>query len=171
MKTIQQSNMILHNGEISIIDENAEIESCYAISLYNGNPFYQKEWIGSQPSVKKILYSTASLEGVKQLNRDKFVKPVNVEKIAFKFFDDEFRSEIVDRTLKERINIGGGYIEGFKTGYNANKAEFTMEQAQTIWAHGIEASGSFQDAVKIVRPLSLPKSITIENDEIINVEW
>lgn len=152
MKTFTQSDMVLLKGEVSIW--NKERQSM----LYTTDPFYINL-------------------GIKQLDRDKFVKPVDVEEIealaskAFPYDDN------ID--LCELNDCRRGFIEGFT--HNANKKEFTREEmiramnasAFFVFKHNIyqfdEYTRGYLDGI---RPLSIPKSITVDQYfNVLNVIW
>ena len=81
-------------------------------------------------------------------------------------YNNHFQNSIVS------IEEDSAFRGGFYAGYNAKKGEFTIEQLKTAWAYGVEASGTFEDVLKIVQPLSLPKSIEVdESYNITKVNW
>lgn len=59
----------------------------------------------------------------------------------------------------------------FKAGYQANKAEFTREEMESVvnWIR-VNPNRSLNDALYWLRPLSLPNSVTIDGDKI-EVNW
>lgn len=108
-----------------------------------------------------ILYTTdKGHTDVPQLERSKFVKPVDVLKLAEQeghFFDAK-----------------GGFIAG----YNANKNEFTREQMESAIrisaARGIRGNEIMPDEIIDMvseKTLSLPASLTIEDNIITEVKW
>ena len=119
---------------------------------------------------QKMLYSTDALYfklGVKRLDRKHFIKPVDVEELALnKTLQLDFKGR--DAVL---------YTEGIIEGYNFNKGVFTRDEAKALFNEGCrQGTGkyslkSFNDCVNQLKPLSLPASVTIENDEIIEVVW
>lgn len=110
-----------------------------------------------------ITHSTKPLDVVKQLPRDKFVKPKDVEVLA---------ETAADKLYHPVSQIRKDFKHGFKAGYNANPNKFTIDHLKTAWAYGVEASGTFQDLIKIIIPLSLPVRLEInEQGEIVNVIW
>lgn len=118
-------------------------------------------WFGNVAFI--VTHSTKTLDGVKLLPRDKFVKPKDVEKLAGEFAE---KSDWIPWSQE------GLAFECFKAGHNANPNEFTIDHLKTAWAYGVEASGTFQDLLKIIIPLSLPERIEInEQGEIVNVIW
>lgn len=119
---------------------------------------------------RTMLYSTGnwySKMGIGLLPRDKFVKPKDVEALARR------QSQIIGSNGKSRlVDLRFHFVMGFKAGHNANPNEFTIDHLKTAWAYGVEASGTFQDLLKIIIPLSLPGSLEInEQGEIVNVIW
>lgn len=112
----------------------------------------------------EFTHSTKVSEDYILLPRDKFVKPKDVEKLAVKECDE--------RGIKDYGSDYDIFISGFVSGYNANPNEFTIDHLKTAWAYGVEASGTFQDLIKIIIPLSLPANLEInEQGEIVNVIW
>lgn len=116
-----------------------------------------------------VIYSTKIITGVKPIDRSKFIKPIDLDGLFEKLkgyskdrFDNEEHSE----------------MDYFKAGYNSNKAEFTREEAKALFDEGCrQGTGnyplmSFYRCIEILNPLTLPESITInDNDEIVEVVW
>lgn len=184
MKT--HSNLALVEGEVCIYENckgNFPKEGIYSVDwrpeflkLESYRPDYSKvslsyvwdgmiQTITTHPSnVRKIIYSTAKLEGIPQLERKWFVKPVDVEELALK--------TILPKVYAE------WELDLFKAGHNDNKAEFTrdeMIQAISIARIIVRGGGSkftTDEIISKLRPLSLPKSIMLNDDnEIISIEW
>lgn len=120
-----------------------------------------------------MLFSTDDFYnkiGVEKLDRKHFVKPkVDVEELASNYAERE------QRVLWENEHI---VSEAFKAGFNAKEAEFTREEAIALFNEGCrQGTGNyplmtFDRCVEILRPISLPKSVTLnENNEVISVEW
>lgn len=164
--TYTRDQMILSDGELYIIDREKRAYQSHTkeFRLRDGKTyrFDQKEDMGFA-----IIVSTVYEPGIPQLDRKHFVKPVELETLAdkwSKFIGSNGRSKLADLRMHYRL--------GFTSGYNAKKAEFTLAQARTIWAAGVEASGTFEDALKLVRPLSIPISITVDDEfNVISVQW
>jgi len=103
------------------------------------------------------------------LDRKEFVKPVEratVEGMAIVEFGK--MPTIMQRCLRM-------FTKGFKAGYNANPNEFTREQVVKM-LHA--ATGSVKDFVTdndgfidSFMELSIPESVTIENNQVISVVW
>lgn len=138
--------------------------------LYNDNEEYMAH---------RIVYSTdPSLQGVKQLKRELFVREVDVEELANKAYKEK---ELESDTAIE----SGTYKCGYHDGYNAKKVEFTAMQMVNEIVAGIsegmrnpgntdymEYVKSRLEAVRYAsQPLSLPQSLTIENDVITKINW
>ena len=139
-----QEDMLIHEGEVYVLGDKITTATIQGRNI-------------QATTDERVL-------DVPKLPRDKFVKPVDVDALA-KLCFEELKKLNPKGDMKEFIRLAVNY------GYNANEEGFSMHEAKTIWACGVEASGSFQDAVKIVRPLSLPNSIELENDIIVKVNW
>lgn len=116
-----------------------------------------------EQGIMKITHSTASLQGVKQLDRSLFVKGVDVEELY----------------EQAKTNIGYDsydlHDEYFHAGYNANKNEFTKKELNDALCFAFEMGllkqpSSMEEVIKHIRPLSLPSSIIIEGEEI-TINW
>lgn len=114
-------------------------------------------WQGGQ---LRNFYATTntSIPNVKHIDRIKFMKPdVDVEELAHTNAD----------RLYNRSELSQGWVanvRGFVDGYNSNKKEFTIEELKTAWAFGVEASQGFDEIIKILRPLSIPKSVICDQE-------
>lgn len=173
MKKFTQSDMILHNGDVYVIGNILIPEWYFDGDLLRRNVVDDNDYWQRRPNYKRIGYSTASLEDVKQLDRQKFVKPVDIGEIAFNYAEKS-------NAKWDNENVVN---EAFKAGYNANKAEFTKEEVRQAMADSMafldcnpkatvnEIFEWRKEYLNKIRPISIPKSITIQNDEIINVEW
>lgn len=111
-----------------------------------------------------VLASTAKLEGIPQLDRKHFVKPkVDVEELAWKKYPDEH-----DSYYKR---------QAFEDGYNFKEAEFTREDMEACWLAAQKKMNDFNESgfskfMNELRPLSLPKSIDVDDDfNVKNVIW
>ena len=154
LKTLlPNKDYILHEGEIYFIS----IEDTFPhTGIYIEGKGY-----------KAILSSTASMQGVKQLDRSLFVKGVDVEELAAIRFPMSDNSNF-DHLHHLRV--------GFIAGYNANKNEFTRDEVITLMMKAVfkVGTGEFVDIEEIInnlRPLSLPSSIIIEGEEITKINW
>lgn len=122
-------------------------------------------------SYLKVIYSTKQLQGIKPLERSKFIKPIDL-----KSFQDAYIHEnnYYNYEYREQDVIKSAYEDG----YNANKAQFTREDiinaisiGRTIFKGGKPAF-SYDEIISKIQTLSLPESITInDNDEIVEVVW
>lgn len=117
---------------------------------------------------EKITHSTASLQGVKQLDRSLFVKGVDVEELARENCPENYIDESYDHCFKY----------AFETGFNANKNEWTDQEFKLAISKAIDfgkQGKSAPESIKILksmlRPLSLPSSIIIEGEEIKQINW
>lgn len=113
--------------------------------------------------ISKIIYQTKQLQGIKPLERSKFIKPVNI-------------MDIYNESKKEFGNARVLGLQSFKAGYNANKSEFTRDQIiEAISMAFLSGRGmlyTIESIIDKIRPIALPESITInDNDEIIEVVW
>lgn len=150
-----------------VIVEN-EVLKCAEINTKTG--------IGREPEGHPFIYdgalivthSTKPLDGVKQLPRDKFVKPVDYIELAI----EEFGEDKVNRLV----------VDIFTKGHNANPNEFTLSEigdameAAIQWydSHPVlsDMSEFIHTYINSLRPLSLPASLEInEQGEIVNVIW
>jgi len=132
-----------------------------------------------------ILYSTGVILGTAHIDRKEFVKPVDVEALA-----DSYLTPDIFLSRPEPIwSDHEGYIElseAFQEGYNANPNEFTREDMQLAFKAGAEYINSDayityksekaitkagEQYVDNLRPLSIPESVTIENNQVISVVW
>lgn len=143
MKTIPKSDMMLISGEVYVLDPKDRTQ---------------------------VIYSTATLEGVKQLDRERFVKPVDAKSLA---------NEEAKLFYSEPSEIKSHFKLGFKAGYNANKAEFTKQDMANVFGIAFDlgrtqksfTGSDFEKAMYANKKLSLPQSIELENDIITNVNW
>lgn len=146
MTTIHKKDMILHDGEVHVVDLTDSFGNCF-----EGIEF-------------PVIYSTKELENVPHLNRVHFVKPKeDVEELALKEFPE------TDNKMWNIMHTSAR--DNFKAGYKANKAEFTIEELKTAWAMGVEQSDAFDAVIKLLRPIFIPEYIVIDNDEIVEVKW
>lgn len=114
-----------------------------------------------------VLYSTKQIKGVHLLDRNSFVKGVDLEELE----------AVAYMTTKGHRGQSEGFELGFKAGYKSNKNEFTWEEMEKAFCAGCNSMttpDSFKTSTEFItslRPLSLPSSLTIENNEIIEVKW
>jgi len=112
----------------------------------------------------------AAKMGFIQLDRKAFVKPVDTQKLAEESYNTS------------KLNLAIDYILGYKIGYKANPNEFTREDmiqavkygAAYTDAHGLGALDLQEEAEYFIdsfRLLSVPASVTIENNQVIEVIW
>lgn len=109
-----------------------------------------------------IAYSTTKADSCstfKQLDRSLFVKGLDLEEMAQQYL------------RSEKISNSDFHRDIFKAGYQANKAEFTRDEMESVvnWIR-VNPNRSLNDALYWLRPLSLPKSVTIDGDKI-TVNW
>lgn len=163
MKTFTKSDMILNKGEVHILGYGVSTPESY---YYNTDLKSCQQYRCEYGENKMLLYTTnINLTTVKQLDRQKFVKPVDdVKKLA----NDQSKL-----FYHEPSEIKSHFKLGFKAGYKANKAEFTMEEMEDAMnlarnkAHYL----SNNSILNQLRPLSIPEYIVIDNDEIVEVKW
>lgn len=120
-----------------------------------------------------VLASTADLDGIPKIERKWFVKPLDIESLQ--------QAYIHERNLYHYDDREQDIIKSaLEDGYNSNKSEFTrdemIEGMALAFIHGQQNVCSKEFVINsyldMVRPLSLPKSITFNDDnEIISVEW
>lgn len=117
---------------------------------------------------EKTIYSTKKIHDCPLLDRNRFVKGEDL---------DDFIAEAYHNTKGHKGQVEGFEL-GFKAGYQANKAEFTREELEKAFMAGIKSVTAhgvwykiFNEFVSELRQLSLPDSVTIENNEIIEVKW
>jgi len=112
----------------------------------------------------------AATMGFIQLDRKAFVKPVDVDELANQF--------------TEGIELGKPVLKlSYVAGYKANPNEFTREEMIEAVKYGAAYAVSRKissvqqlenDAVAYIdsiRPLSIPASVTIENNQVIEILW
>jgi len=154
MKTYTKEQIILSDGEVSI----GNVTDWCTIDDYH---------IKTDKGFFVVEASTEKIEGLPHLDRGRFVRGVDVRALSKERYpySKEGLTEVDADTMKMFARI-------WEAGYNTNTAVLTLDQARTIWAAGVEASGTFEDALKIVQPLSIPESITVdENFNVIDVKW
>lgn len=147
-QTFTQEQMRLFGNEVYVISEdkfsNATIDGKY------------------------IVYTTDTcVLDVPKLERSKFVKPVDVERLA---------TEYSEANISDACILAG--IDCFIAGY-ANKKEFTREDLefaiQLAFTNGRYAKVSQEEIETVIwqklQPLSLPSSLTIEDNIITEVKW
>lgn len=181
MKT--HSNLALVEGEVYVLsDEKIKVGDLY----FNGHPHAEYNICKAEENsgvlhfqetgytgCNTILASTAKLEGIPQLERKWFVKPVDVEELAEKY---AYKNE---QSYEYHMNDSGvGYVkQAYIDCHNANKAEFTRDEMEQAIKNAVQEYYKFTEVnidsvIDSLRPLSLPKSITLNDDnEIISVEW
>lgn len=115
----------------------------------------------SKCSSRIVCTSNLSLPNVKHLDRTLFYKPdVDVKELY-----DKTKSELCYEPYNNSLQF-------FKAGYNANNKEFTREELRTAWSFGVQASDGFDELIKILRPVSIPKLLEADNEfNVINVKW
>lgn len=164
MKT--HTNLALVYGEVYVYDA-LNLININTGKVYKGilSLIRNKSLIQIDDIAYPILASTADLDGIPKLERKWFVKPVDVEELVFKHVDDDY-----NYLPQDEFNI---YSTGFITGYNTNKAEFTRDEMEQAMEYARNyAIYSNNEILNIMHPLSLPKSITLnDTNEIISVEW
>lgn len=124
---------------------------------------------------QKIVATTdedlAKRLGVHHIQREWFVKKVHVKEMAKEIYPyDKAATKNDADTLAMFATI-------WQEGYNANKAEFTWDDMETMFKlgrsfkpptiQGAFSSGgyyTFEEAIQKIRPLKLPQSITITSD-------
>jgi len=115
------------------------------------------------------VYSTNSEVvdmGIPHLDRKAFVKPVDLEAMA-----KEYASSQGDNARNYAV------AHDWLCGRNSNPNEFTREEAQALFNEGCRqgtgnyAAKSFDECVYILKPLSIPGSVTIENNQVIEILW
>lgn len=153
-----EKNMILENGEIYLfIHSEINHEGLQSFS----NPFH----INGENV--QVTHSTESISGVIQLDRNKFIKSVDLGLLE---------NEAWKETNFTSLNSAIGHEHGFLAGYNANNNEFTKDEVVKLMSKSfnqgaLNGNKSISDLIKEIRPLSLPQSVKIENNEIIDVKW
>lgn len=177
MTTIQKKDMILHDGEVYVTairkPEIGETGILYAKGIMGvgaGYSTFKNDGDGFAKlcaiaeGTKTVVYSTANIKGVPQLNRNHFVKPK----------EDVWEKAWEYSTYEPAASA-------FVSGYKANKAEFTREEMEEaidiayIIGRNTEELLSKkyvqEDVINSIRPLSIPQYIVIDNDEIVDVKW
>lgn len=160
MTTITKDQMLLKENDVYVYiipDTNVD-----GIQNFN-NPFIFDD------KMVNVTHSTAKLEGIIHLQREWFVKREDVEEMAnsangYNYYCKETKAPI--------------FNEGFKAGYNAKKGEFTREEAEALFNEGCrQGTGAyslktFNECISILRPLTLPQSLTLNKDnELVKIEW
>lgn len=162
--TTTHSNLALVDGEVYILGDNVfgfydgfknkeaaieKYDECFVYVKYN--------------KICPVLTSTAKLEGIPKLDRKHFVKPkVDVEELAWQKSQEDSRY----------LDLSSNFEKGFISGYNAKEAEFTREDMEKLWIYAISDKLNYEQAMELIQPLSLPKSVTLnEKNELISVEW
>lgn len=98
-----------------------------------------------------------------QLDRKEFVKPVDVEKEANNWADSECPSPYEQWGAK-------GYIAAME----ANPNEFTRGQiidAMKYASSHLSSLKGIMDYIDSIGALRIPESVTIENNQVIEVKW
>jgi len=110
-----------------------------------------------------FVYSTQQIDGIPQLDRKEFVKPVDVLQLATSNHSTcKLNVDKVDYTL------------GYAAGYNANPNEFTREQLVEAMKYASSHLSSLKGIMCYIDQmgeLSIPESVTIENNQVISVVW
>lgn len=166
-------NCFLIDGEVYLMNQNLLIPDWYFDGdLLRRNVVDDKGYWKLRPTYKRITHTTnKNLDNVVLLPRDKFVKPVDVKNLADDILVPDYFDKVKEVSSTE-WDIYQEYKGLIKAGYNANPNKFTIDHLKTAWAYGVEASGTFQDLIKIIIPLSLPERLEInEQGEIVNVIW
>jgi len=113
----------------------------------------------------KLIASTdkihSILNGVILLDRQQFVRPVDVYKLA------NDKVELGEISTHERA--------AFVAGYNANKGVYTEEQLleaiSMAFSYGKIGEIYLSKILSKIKPLSIPKSVTIENGAVTEITW
>lgn len=142
--TYTKEQMILSDGEVSLYSSNRQT------ILMSTDKFYNSI-------------------GVKIIDRNAFVKGADVEALAATHLVPDYFVKQVN-TMSEEWDVYQEYKGLFIAGYNANKNEFTGEQAYELYKLGRVVN--FNTALSMVQPLELPASIEVdEMFNVINVKW
>lgn len=169
MTTITKDQMILHDNEVYVITEKPFATLVRPDGIHylqdSEKPYYVKE-----RKIYEITHSTASLAGVTKLDRIVFVKPKDVESLAINKFPDGYNKHTSHAMRQIWVD-----------GYNANKGEFTREEMikamNSVASFTVECSNNpfalsayIDGFMNGIRQISIPNSITINNNEV-TVNW
>lgn len=172
--TIHKKDMILHEGDIYVIMPNSEIKTGIYYRSMDAYPH--------QP----ISYSTKYFTDVNQLNRNHFVKPKICNDIEESPEWQAANDWVFDKNGNKWSNNDnsagdnfGSFLAGVNYANKANKAEFTMEEIteaiNLAYIHGqqnvVSKDFARNSIIEMLRPLSIPECIVIDNDEIVEVKW
>jgi len=113
--------------------------------------------------------TTDDVAGIPQLDRNRFVRGVDVELLATDYAMQTHGIEYTEPDMQRDVNATK---RDFIAGYNANKNEFTLDEIKQAWQSAYELSESFDQVIKRLRPLELPASIEVDEIfNVINVKW
>lgn len=167
-------DMILHDNEIYLIELSSSTypNNYYMHSQRHGYIIYKETGssIGGENSVMRITNSTDKLKGVHKLDRQQFFKGVSVEELAEKwvFETNGMKWSNNDNTAPD--NYGS-----FIAGYNANKGVYTLEQLKEAmnlsYECGEQGKHSMPEIIAKITAITLPKSVELYNNKIINITW
>jgi len=149
-------DLILHDGEIFLFSHEPHTPA-------KASFYYRRETYNILATTDK---STAQLDGVIKLDRQQFVKPVDLANLSV-----EYCQQADCGNTRESRNC----IADFQSGYNANKGVYTREQLIEAMKYASSHLSSVNGIYKYIdslQDLSLPKSLTInDNNEIIEISW
>lgn len=166
---LTKDNIVLVDNEIIVFNRNSPMQ--YRGGDSKTKIFHNKHF-GWQIKIEYTAYPIThatdhSLEGVKHLDRNLFVKKVDVEELAFK---TAWEHSTYEPEVAARVN-------GFIDGYNAKEGEFTREETIKLIVRAVfdTHAGKFVDPEELVnsiRPLSIPESIELDDEfNVVNVKW
>jgi len=163
-QTFKKESIELIKGEIHIIDYNIPV------SLDDG-----VTWFGKDHVAYKVAFTTDKIRAdVIHIDRKAFVKPVDVEALKVAAW---YKEHNISHFGDHEYEL---FSDGYDAGYKANPNEFTREdmiQAVKYGAAYADAHGHFNmeqagiEFIDSLRPLSIPASVTIENNQVIEVIW
>lgn len=179
MKTTYTANvdLFLVDGEIIILSNDVYLQEGNPVYNWNYQQIRECDVLAEYHGIKQtnIIFSTKSLEGVKPLDRSKFAKPFDYHNEFKEYLKDNYNMVVCPDDLKKLPEYLFSQIAPFSAGHNANKAEFVKSDmfnlVVAVQNKEVVSYDDFEHYMNKLRPLSLPKSVTIENDIIVDVVW
>jgi len=159
-QTFTKDSIVLHEGEIYLtrIRQHGE---------FGNMPFFTLKGI-------RVAACTIPIKGAFTLDRKAFVKPVDVEALA-----KEYASSQGDNARSYAV------AHDWLCGRNSNPNEFTREDMISAMYAAFSKDLDHRDVDSVdeyidkyikgyldrLQPLSIPASVTIENNQVIEVIW
>lgn len=143
-------------GKIGACDDNHNVQVVFPDGGYSLHCVDEKCNRHNEKLRVVVATTNTSIPNVKKIDRSLFVKPdVDVEELA----DKEAKHTYTNKDLIEIASIW------FKSGYNANKKEFTREEMEQAMSYSTAfPKRPHEEILNMFRPLSIPTSVICDEE-------